>query len=364
MNLRQPPSGRMGPDRTRGTGRSRPAARVSPAASDDPTVIYRDDPLVEKLIATPPEEVTPGFVYNRDHPGLGRRVWSTPPAGGGFDYAMAPGSVESARRLDLRATASAARALTARSRARQASWTSAGRGRLCGSPTSGRGTWCGRPDRQRVRRGNRPALGVARRAPRRHDAHGGYEWALVDGKFPSPTPRSHGHPAGSSRNRREAWARSQISQLAIADTAPERRSRSTGHDRRSPNGPRAIESSRTARECAWAGRRARRPRCRRTEDRSTGKSAHRDRTENGPSELIDQHDGVEQVEIRDVASGTRSTTPYRRACPRLRERAHRGGPCSTGTPSDRQRGQNARPSKSGSRTNALFIAVPTSAVVE
>ena len=125
-----------------------PAARSQPPATpaplDDPAVVYRYDPLNEQLIAVPAEEIKPGYVYNRYHPLLRRRVWSHAVAGGGFVYAMAPGSVQPARALDLRATPQQLRdALTSRTRSSPASWTFAARWRSCGSPTTGHGHWCG-----------------------------------------------------------------------------------------------------------------------------------------------------------------------------------------------------------------------------
>lgn len=85
---------------------ARPVAAQTPAEppADDLATVYRYDPFQDRLIAVPPEEIKPGNAYYRHHRGLGRRVWSLATADGGFDYAMAVGSVIPARALDLRAT--------------------------------------------------------------------------------------------------------------------------------------------------------------------------------------------------------------------------------------------------------------------
>ena len=83
-------------------------AAVDRAGVDRETVdrdaVQRFDPIVDQMVDVPPAEVKPGFLYNHFHEGLGRRVWSVAAPGGGFLYAMAPGSVQPARALDLRAT--------------------------------------------------------------------------------------------------------------------------------------------------------------------------------------------------------------------------------------------------------------------
>jgi hypothetical protein len=76
----------------------------SPAAFEENARIDRYDPFLAKLVAVAPADVKPGFVYLRYSPQLKRRVWSVAAEGGGFLYAMAPGSVQPARALDLRAT--------------------------------------------------------------------------------------------------------------------------------------------------------------------------------------------------------------------------------------------------------------------
>lgn len=85
---------------------ARHSAAQEPAAppADDLATVYRFDPFLDTLVAVPAEEIKPGFAYYRHHPGLGRRVWSLAAIDGGFEYAMAVGSVVPARALDLRAT--------------------------------------------------------------------------------------------------------------------------------------------------------------------------------------------------------------------------------------------------------------------
>jgi hypothetical protein len=70
----------------------------------DTARVYRFDPLTDELVAVQAEEIMPGYIYNRYSPVMNRRVWSLALEGGGFEYAMAPGSVQQARLLDLRAT--------------------------------------------------------------------------------------------------------------------------------------------------------------------------------------------------------------------------------------------------------------------
>jgi hypothetical protein len=82
------------------SGTAQPAAQ----ATVDPATVYRFDPFRRELVATPPEEIKPGYAYFRHHPGMGRHVWSLATADGGFEYVMGVGSVAPARALDLRAT--------------------------------------------------------------------------------------------------------------------------------------------------------------------------------------------------------------------------------------------------------------------
>jgi len=85
---------------------ARPSAAQPPASPPlDPATVYRFDPFLRELVAVPSEEIKPGFAYFRHHSGMGRHVWSLSTADGGFEFAMALGSVVPARALDLRATA-------------------------------------------------------------------------------------------------------------------------------------------------------------------------------------------------------------------------------------------------------------------
>jgi hypothetical protein len=84
------------------------SSHAAPAQTEqaevDRTVVQRFDPFKDELIAVPAAEIKPGFLYNRYSERMGRRVWSLALPGGGFEYAMAPGSTQPARLLDLRAT--------------------------------------------------------------------------------------------------------------------------------------------------------------------------------------------------------------------------------------------------------------------
>jgi hypothetical protein len=84
------------------------AARTQIAANElasaDPNVIFRFDPFLVKLVSVTPAEIKAGYLYNHYNQQLGRRVWSRAVEGGGFQYAMAPGSTQPAWALDLRAT--------------------------------------------------------------------------------------------------------------------------------------------------------------------------------------------------------------------------------------------------------------------
>ena len=82
-----------------------PVAHVGPQlAAADPAAIFRFDPFLAQVVEVPAAEVKPGYLYNHYHPQLRRRVWSVAVEGGGFEYAMAPGSTQPAQMLDLRAT--------------------------------------------------------------------------------------------------------------------------------------------------------------------------------------------------------------------------------------------------------------------
>jgi hypothetical protein len=79
---------------------------VVPAAppTEDRAAILRYDPFIKQLVAVPLSEIKPGYVYNRYSAPLRRRVWSVAGENGEFLYAMAPGSVQAAWQLDLRAS--------------------------------------------------------------------------------------------------------------------------------------------------------------------------------------------------------------------------------------------------------------------
>jgi hypothetical protein len=86
-----------------------PLAKLAPLEADE-AAFYRYDPFLQEMIPVPRLEIKPGYLYTRRSEQLGRRVWSIARADGGFDYAMAPGSVQPAWRLDLRASAERQRA--------------------------------------------------------------------------------------------------------------------------------------------------------------------------------------------------------------------------------------------------------------
>ena len=69
------------------------------------SLVQRYDPFNNKLIAVPPAEIKPGFLYRHYSPVQGRDVWSIANEKGGFSYAMGQGSVQPAARLDIRASA-------------------------------------------------------------------------------------------------------------------------------------------------------------------------------------------------------------------------------------------------------------------
>jgi hypothetical protein len=66
--------------------------------------IYRYDPFERNFIAVSTSEIKPRFLYYRPSPLLRRHVWSVADEQGRFVYAMAPGSVQYAQALDLRAS--------------------------------------------------------------------------------------------------------------------------------------------------------------------------------------------------------------------------------------------------------------------
>jgi hypothetical protein len=87
-----------------GSARAQEPVAPGAAAAEDHAAIFRYDPFERKLIAVPAGEVKAGYLYFQYSAPLKRRVWSIGRARGGFDYAIAPGGVQPAWRLDLRAT--------------------------------------------------------------------------------------------------------------------------------------------------------------------------------------------------------------------------------------------------------------------
>lgn len=168
-----------------GSLRAQEAVAPGAAAADDHTAIFRYDPFEQKLIAVPAHEVKPGYLYSRYSELLKRRVWSLGRADGGFDYAMAVGSVQPAWRLDLRATPEQQRQ-TLQARAPELANMMDIRGARAYVQLEPTGTWelMRRPtlaniyDEETLRRwewhGER-RVGVLHT--------GGYEWLLVDGNF-------------------------------------------------------------------------------------------------------------------------------------------------------------------------------------
>jgi hypothetical protein len=168
------------------------------AASEDRAAIFRYDPFEQKLIAVPAHEVKPGYLYLRYSELLKRRVWSMGRADGGFDYAMAIGSVQPAWRLDLRATPEQQRQ-TLLARAPELANMMDIRGARASVQLERSGSWelMRRPtiasvyDEETLRRwewhGER-RVGVLHT--------GGYEWLLVDGNFVPATgaPMAVGFP--------------------------------------------------------------------------------------------------------------------------------------------------------------------------
>jgi hypothetical protein len=153
--------------------------------SDDPTVIYRYDPIFTDLVEVPPAEIKPGCVYLRHHPELNRRVWSLALPGGGFEYAMAPGSVQPAQALDLRATPEQLES-ELMARAPELARVLDVRGGIAHVRLAEDDTWhiVKQPTISSVfdlATSRRWEWHGARRVPIVHT--GGYDWLLVDGKY-------------------------------------------------------------------------------------------------------------------------------------------------------------------------------------
>ncbi len=169
---------------------------VAPAAApaDDQTAIYRYDPFLREMIAVPTEEVKPGYLYTRFSPQLKRRVWSVARSGGGFEFAMATGSIQPAWRLDLRATAER-QMEELRARAPELAQVMDIRGSRAFVQLDDAGEWqlvvrrtiASVYDEETLRRWEWHG---ERRVPVMHTL--GYEWLLDDGKF---TPATIGESA-------------------------------------------------------------------------------------------------------------------------------------------------------------------------
>jgi hypothetical protein len=167
---------------------AQPPAPPAPPASpetDDPAAVYRYDPFLNQLVPVPPAEVKPGFLYSRHSPRLNRRVWSLAREGGGFEYAMAPGSVQPARALDLRATPEQQRAVL-EARAPDLARIMDIRGTIAHMRLTEDGAW------QLVRQQTIASV-LDMETGRRWEWHGprrvavvhtaGYEWTLVGGRL-------------------------------------------------------------------------------------------------------------------------------------------------------------------------------------
>ncbi|MFM8283423.1 MAG: hypothetical protein ACKOCW_07660 [Planctomycetaceae bacterium] len=84
-----------------------PDAKAPPATKElslgdtlDPAVVYRYEPLNEKLAPIPRKDLKPGHVYLRHSPARGGHVWSRVDAGGTLRYDIGPGSSIPVRYFD------------------------------------------------------------------------------------------------------------------------------------------------------------------------------------------------------------------------------------------------------------------------
>lgn len=161
----------------------------------DPAAVFRYDPIAQQNVAVAAEEIKLGNVYFRYSPLLKQHVWSLAIDGGGFAYAMAPGSVVQARQLDIRATPEQQRqALQAR--APEMAQIMDIRGARAYVKLDDAGQW------QILRRPTVSAV-YDLETLRRWEWHGGRrvavlhtagdDWLLVDGKF---APASYSAPFG------------------------------------------------------------------------------------------------------------------------------------------------------------------------
>lgn len=70
----------------------------------DPSLVYRYDPITEAFSPIDRAKIKPAHVYFRFSPGLGRWVWSKATFDRRLEFAMGPGSIQSAFLFDLTAT--------------------------------------------------------------------------------------------------------------------------------------------------------------------------------------------------------------------------------------------------------------------
>ena len=84
------------------------AKPASPAKADelrlDPSLIYRYDPITEAFSPIDRAKLKPFHIYYRFSPVLSRWAWSKTTPDGRLEFAMGPGSVQSAFLFDLTAT--------------------------------------------------------------------------------------------------------------------------------------------------------------------------------------------------------------------------------------------------------------------
>lgn len=74
--------------------------QVSLGDTLDPAVVYRYEPLTEKLAPIPRQDLKPGHVYYRHSATRGGHVWSRVDAGGTLRYDIGPGSSIPVRYFD------------------------------------------------------------------------------------------------------------------------------------------------------------------------------------------------------------------------------------------------------------------------
>lgn len=79
-------------------------ATATSDAGRDRGLVYRYDPVSEKLYPVEPRQLRPGHVYGRYDAGLARWTWSKADSTGNLRYAMGEGSTQPARMFDLQGT--------------------------------------------------------------------------------------------------------------------------------------------------------------------------------------------------------------------------------------------------------------------